>query len=69
MTVLVSQAGQTLDDIVYEVFGDNPHMLEDITTLNPHALKYGTHLPAGIFIELPELTPPLGLRQTINLWD
>ncbi len=66
---LKTQSGQTIDDIVYQIYGDNPHMLAAVTGANPHALNLGIHLPAGIEINLPEIIPTTKTQTIINLWD
>jgi phage tail protein X len=42
-------------------------MVEAILEANPGLAKYGTHLPHGLKVDLPEriVTPKRG----VNLWD
>lgn len=69
MQTLITTHSFTLDDIVHEIYGDNPHMLAPLTDANPDAVILGVHLPAGTTINLPTITPATTTQQTINLWD
>ena len=66
---VISRAGQTLDDIVFENYGFARHMLEAVKAANPAALRLGIHLPAGLSINLPEITTAQSEAVTVNLWD
>ncbi|MCF6221648.1 MAG: tail protein X [Robiginitomaculum sp.] len=69
MQSIETQSGQTLDDVVYQIYGDNPHMLAELTAANPHTLNLGVHLPSGVHINLPEIKPTTKTQTIINLWD
>jgi len=68
-STVTSREGQTLDDIVFENFGFARHMLASVTAANPHALKFGVKLPAGILINLPAEIETPSRAEIINLWD
>lgn len=69
MGTLVTQKGQTLDDIVYHVYGDRAQMLAPLTEANTHVLELGVHFPAGITINLPPVLETPKTVKTVNLWD
>jgi len=69
MDFILTQNGQTLDDIVYQIYGDNPHMLAEVTAVNTHILNLGVHFASGVHINLPEILPTTKNQNIINLWD
>ena len=68
-TTIVTQKGQTLDDIVFQVYGDRPQMLTSLTETNSHVLGLGIRLPAGVTINLPPVLETPKTVKTVNLWD
>lgn len=69
MDTIITQKDQTLDDIVYQVYGDRPQMLAPLTDANTHVLDVGIHLPAGLTINLPPVSETPKTVTTLNLWD
>ncbi len=69
MEVMVTTHTMSLDDVVHEIYPNNPHMLLPVTEVNTHTLSIGVHFPAGTTINLPTLTETTKTQQTINLWD
>lgn len=69
MATVITQKGQTLDDIVYQVYGVRPQMLDVLMNANPHLLDYDLHLPAGLAVNLPPIAETAENTHIINLWD
>lgn len=62
-------AGDTIDHLLFRVFGQVDESLLDQTfELNPQLSEYGTVLPAGVTVKLPD-TPASVVNPTIHLWD
>ena len=66
MEVVRAQQKDTVDLLAYRHYGDTD-MVEAILEANPGLAKYGTHLPHGLQVKLPErkVTPSRG----VNLCD
>lgn len=66
MQTVRAQQGDTVDLIAFRHYGDST-MVEAILEANPGLAKYGTLLPHGLKVDLPErtVTPKRG----VNLWD
>ena len=61
--------GDTIDYLLFRVFGRVDESLLDQTyELNPELAEYGTTLPAGVQVKLPD-TPASIENPTIHLWD
>lgn len=69
MAVAITLKDQTLDEIVYQAYGLNPQMLGQVKAANPHLASYPPHLPAGLFVQLPDLSKTPNTVKTVNLWD
>lgn len=61
--------GETLDFVIFRVFGRvNEGLLEQTYQLNPDLAEYGTVLPVGVVVKLPEV-PATQENPTIHLWS
>ena len=61
--------GETLDFVIFRVYGYvNDQLLEQTYQLNPELAEYGTSLPAGVVVKLPEM-PAIQENPTIHLWS
>lgn len=49
--------GDVVDDICYRQYGRSEYTPE-VYLANPGLAEYGPVLPAGLFIQLPEIAPP-----------
>jgi len=58
-----------LDDICHAHYGTTVNSVEMVLEANPGLADYGTHLPIGLKIELPEIAPPKNDSGSVNLWD
>ena len=61
--------GDMLDAICHQVYGRSGGHTERVLAANPGLADHGPILPAGVVIELPEITPPEPVRSTVRLWD
>ena len=69
MQIYITQNGQTMDDVVYYIYGDRPQMLGPVIAANPLVLGGGVNFPEGITINLPPIVETSKTVKTINLWD
>ena len=61
--------GDTIDYLIFRAFGRvDEKLLDDTYELNPELSEYGTTLPAGVQVKLPD-TPASIENPTIHLWD
>lgn len=63
-----TKTGDVLDAICYKNYAGRPGATEAVLEANPGLANYGTILPAGLTINLPDL-PALQLAKTLKLWD
>ncbi len=69
MTEYMTRAGDMLDAICFEYYGESRDYTEAVREANPSLADYGPVLPEGVVIGLPDL-PELAIQQaTIRLWD
>lgn len=60
---------ETLDLICWQHYGSEQHIVM-VLNANPHLAKADTHLPAGLVIELPAITPsPTPVTESVQLWS
>lgn len=59
----------TLDAICWNYYGQQSGTVEAVLKANPGLADLGAKLPAGIVIQLPQLTEPSQLLNTVKLWD
>lgn len=57
-----------LDAICHRYYRGRPRATEAVLKANPRLAKVGALLPAGLFIELPDLGPAEKTPQ-VSLWD
>ena len=61
--------GETLDFVIFRSFDRVDEELLDRTyQLNPELAEFGTALPEGIVVKLPD-TPASTEKPTLHLWD
>ncbi|WP_022957287.1 tail protein X [Spongiibacter tropicus] len=60
--------GDTADLICYRELGRTAGVTEQLYELNPRLADYGSILPSGLLITLPD-TPQRAQAQGINVWD
>lgn len=65
----ITKPNDVLDAVCYAHYGVEGNT-ETVLVTNPGIADYGTHLPAGVVIRLPNLqaaTAPVA--QVVSLWD
>ena len=62
-----TRQGDILDRICREYY-QRVDVIPQVLEANPHLSDYGAVLPAGIVIELPEVSQPVD-NSTVKLWD
>ena len=61
--------GETLDFVIFRVFGRvDDKLLDQTYQLNPELAEFGTTLPEGIIVKLPDM-PASTEKPTLHLWD
>ncbi|MEX5877937.1 tail protein X [Providencia hangzhouensis] len=60
--------GDTVDAICWRFYGRTTGMTEAVLLANPNLAEHGAVLPAGLLIELPEITEE-PVQPLIQLWD
>lgn len=68
MVTIISKEGDMLDELVFHHYGSISGYLEKVLEANRHLAKYGPVLPAGIKIELPELSEIKIEQKEVSLW-
>lgn len=61
--------GDVIDDVCKRFYGREAGAVEAVLEANPGLADLGPVLPAGIFVELPDLPQPLETIPTVKLWD
>ena len=69
MASTITHDGETLDDVVFRIYGDRPSMLGELAAANPDIIGLGIRLPAGLNLNLPAITETPKTATTINLWN
>ncbi|WP_245556390.1 tail protein X [Algicola sagamiensis] len=64
-----TKAGERLDTICFEVYGSSHKTVEQVLAVNAGLAQYGPILPAGVTLELPELSKPHQVENLISLWS
>ena len=61
--------GETLDFVIFRSFGRvDAELLDQTYQLNPELAEFGTTLPEGIVVKLPDM-PASTEKPTQHLWD
>lgn len=69
MTQYRTSDGDTADYIAWKYYGNqDAGTVEAVLAANKGLSDYGPELPAGLVIELPEITTP-ATTQGVKLWD
>jgi phage tail protein X len=64
------KAGDVLDAICATHYGTEHGTTEMVLRENHGLADYGTHLPTGLVIELPDIVAnPTPVTQQVSLWD
>lgn len=70
MSKYITRQGDRVDFICWKHYGtERGGTVEAVLEANPGIGGNGTTLPAGLTIELPELTLPAKAEAVINLWE
>lgn len=69
MTLYETRDGDVLDLICHNHYGSEIGTTEIVLEQNRGLSSYGSTLPAGLTIELPDLTSPTVVTEQVNLWD
>lgn len=66
----MTRQGDTLDYICWRYYGtERGGTVEAVLEANRGLADYGTHLPVGIIIDMPDLSKPAEVVELIHLWD
>lgn len=68
-TSVRANQGDTVDAICWRIYGRTAGVTEAVLEANPGLADYGTILPHGALVHLPEAPPQAEQRQMVNLWD
>lgn len=69
MNETTTLAGETLDFVIFRTLGRvDETLLNQTYDLNPELAEYGTVLPAGVVVKLPQ-QPTTQETPTLHLWD
>jgi phage tail protein X len=68
-TTLRANQGDTVDAICWRIYGRTAGVTEAVLEANPGLADFGTTLPHGTLVQLPEAPPQAEQRQMVNLWD
>ncbi|EFB70340.1 tail protein X [Providencia rustigianii] len=60
--------GDTVDAICWRFYGRTMGMTEAVMLANPNLAEHGAVVPAGILIDMPEVTSE-PTRPLLQLWD
>lgn len=61
--------GDVLDMICWEYYGRVEGTVEAVLKANPGLADQGATFPAGVKIELPDLSDAVAETKTLRLWD
>lgn len=68
MTAYRTVDGDSVDLIVWRIYGATPGIVEQLLELNPGLAALGPALPAGLELVLPP-TPATADSRTVRVWD
>ncbi|KQZ94567.1 tail protein X [Pseudomonas sp. Root562] len=68
-TSLRANQGDTVDAICWRIYGRTAGVTEAVLEANPGLADFGTILPHGTLVQLPDAAPQAEQRQMVNLWD
>ncbi|MBB6153697.1 phage tail protein X [Pseudomonas sp. JAI115] len=70
MTATVrAQLGDTVDALCWRHYGRTAGVTEAVLEANPGLADYGTNLPQGLAVQMPEAQASAPQRQMVKLWD
>jgi phage tail protein X len=61
--------GDSVDLICYRHYGTSHLTTEQVMQANPALAEHGPIIAENTLIELPEITSPTPINNTIQLWD
>lgn len=64
----LTQDGDTLDLVCHHYYGATSGYVEQVLEANPTLANYEV-LPAGVLVELPDLTRQESPEEMVSLWD
>lgn len=69
MRQTTTQQGETIDFVIFRSFGFvDDELLDQTYQQNPELSEFGTALPEGIVVKLPDV-PTSTEKPTLHLWD
>ena len=67
--VYVTKDGDTVDSITWKQYRTRAGLImEKVLSANPRLADYGPVLPAGVKVNLPDISQP-AVQKSIKLWD
>ncbi|EMI9071358.1 tail protein X [Acinetobacter baumannii] len=69
MNTVRSIQNDTIDLICWRYYGRSLGVVEKVLEANPKLANIGAILPIGTEVNLPDLSAPQQITQTIQLWD
>jgi len=64
-----SKEGETVDGICWNYYGKTAGVVETVLATNRGLASYGAVLPAGVVIELPEISSSSTDKTVQRLWE
>lgn len=68
-TQTITMGGEQVDQIAFVHYGHQIGTTELILTANPGLASYGTHLPTGLTISLPDAPKAVTSTTPVKLYD
>ncbi len=65
----LTQENEQVDLICWRYYGTEIGTTETVLKANPGLAEQGTHLPARLIVDLPDIIPPTTVKPLIRLWD
>ena len=69
MKTVYAIQNDTVDAICWRNYRRSSGVVEAVLEANPHLSEFGTFLPMGTKVQLPELQTQQNKTQSIQLWD
>ena len=66
---VISQQGDTVDKLCWQVYGSTSGMVEKVLDANPKLAFMPVLLPLGTLVEMPELANVKPETPQVQLWD
>ncbi|MDR3429027.1 tail protein X [Silvimonas sp.] len=59
----------TVDALCWRYYGVTAGMIEKVLAANLHLCEVGVTLPAGLLVEMPDISSAPPVLNLVNLWD